>query len=403
MSIRDRIAGFISPELAQKAAAVTPDGDFGWSGPGVDGGIFGAESAQKVSAVFACVSIIAETVGSIPLEFKRIDGAEGEGFKHVDAFAVSPNPLQTGIDFWSEMAWTAALHGEAVAEPLYNDGFEIWPLPASRLSKRVEERSISYEYQQIGGIKRDLSPVNVFRFSGLSVGLQEIVPWETAKQAIELARVLETQGKNFFQNSARLAGYLYADGSLTEEAYKRLKKQFNSFSGAINAGKTPIFEEGLKYNTISASNQDSQYNEIREAQIREIALYWHIPLYRLGLSAGKTSVEQQDLDFAKYLVRPWLKRIEQAIARDLLSDDERKIWKPKFNMDGLLRADSKTRASNRVLDRTSGTISINEGRAQEGLPKIDEPWADDVREPLNSNRAADTMTGGETAPQDDSE
>ena len=79
----------------------------------------------------------------------------------------------------------------------------------------------------------------------------------------------------------------------------------------------------------------------------------------------------------------------------------RSRFKVKVNLDAMLRGDSATQARNAVLYRTAGSHSINDVRTKiHNLPRIDEAWADDVREPLNSNRAADTMSGGETAPQD---
>ncbi|MGN5373273.1 hypothetical protein [Sphingomonas hankookensis] len=54
-----------------------------------------------------------------------------------------------------------------------------------------------------------------------------------------------------------------------------------------------------------------------------------------------------------------------------------------------------------MLARTASIMSVNEVRSGWfGLARIEEEWADDPRSALNSNRAADTATGGETAPQD---
>lgn len=67
----------------------------------------------------------------------------------------------------------------------------------------------------------------------------------------------------------------------------------------------------------------------------------------------------------------------------------------------MLRGDAGTQWRNAVLARTASILSTNELRTGWfGLARINADWADDPRTALNSNRAADTVTGGETAPQD---
>lgn len=167
------------------------------------------------------------------------------------------------------------------------------------------------------------------------------------------------------------------------------------------AGKIPVLEQGLDFKDVSSNNSDAQMAELIRQRTLEMARYWHIPKSLVGEEGGaKANHEQEALDFVKYCIRPWARRIEQAVRQRLMTPDQRRLWNFKLNMDGLLRGDSATQFRNAVLARTAGTHSINDIREWFGLPRIDEAWADDPREPLNSNRAADMTTGGQTAPQD---
>jgi len=360
-----------------------------------------AETAAKVSAVFYCVSIIAETVGSLPFEIKSTTGDENHPWSEVLAYR--PNPLQTGVEFWSQMAFTALLRGIVYAEPVFSNGeLELWHLNPLQVQEKHEERKFGIEYQCDGGTSRLLGPADVFWFAGLGgTTLAPIVPWEQAKSSAEFAIALEEQGKNFFKNAARPSGFLTSDVDLSDAARERISKAFSSsFGSALNAGKTPILER-LKWVSPSQSNTDSQYIELCRKQVIELARYWRIPISMISDSAGKSNQEQEALQYVKYTIRPLVKRIEQAIYTRLMTPDMRGQFKAKFNLDGLLRGDSTTQWRNAVLARTASVMSRNDIATHWfGLPKIDEDWADDPREPLNSNRAADTFTGGQTAPQD---
>jgi len=387
----------------------TDDRYFG--GPTVVGRfIVNPETAMSASAVFPCVSLIADIIGSLPLEFPAVDvngKAESDPFPRANRLSVAPNPLMTGAEFWSTVAFNAVLRGASYAEPVVMAGdMELWPLRPAGISEKHQERLFGLDYTYEDNRTRSFRAGELLRVSGISAdGVYAVVPWKVARTAIEMANTLEEYGKSFFKNGARPSFALGADKGISDKAIARLKSEFQgNFAGALNAGKVPVLEEGLKPLPISLNNADSQLMELRRNQIREIARQWRIPLFMLGEEAPNKSSEQLAGDFVKYTLRPWLKRIEQAIARDLMTEEERGKWQPKFNLDALLRGDSATQHRNAVLARTSSTHSVNELRTKWfNLPRIEEDWADDPREPLNSNRAADQQEGGMTAPQDRSD
>lgn len=390
--------------LRSEARDITDDRYFGGDVSSV-GAPVTAETVVMASAVFPCVALIAETIGSFTPEIMRRDGTEGDPHPLADTLAYSPNPLMTGAEFWSTVAFNAVLRGRAYVEPvvLSPTEVELWPLSPLRLQEQHGERTYGVDYWYEDGRSRHFRAGDLFTASGISAdGVFAVVPWKTAKAAIELANLLESFGQRYFRNGARPSGVLSTDQALKPEAIQRLKEEFNgNFAGVLNAGKVPVLEQSLTYQAISASNTDSQYLDIRRNQIREIARIWHIPLHMLGESESDKPAEQQAQEFVKYCLRPWLRRLEQACERDFLSAEERLIWKIRFNIDALLRGDSATQWRNAVLARTASIASINDIRVNWfGLSRIEEPWADDPREPLNSNRAADTVDGGMTSPQD---
>lgn len=361
-----------------------------------------AEEAAKVSAVFYCCSLIAVVVGSLPREFRDDDALHDPMMPLNELVNEAPNMLQTGDEFWASLAYRAALAGAAYAEPVNGaGGMEIWPLDPLRTSVDWQDRSFTLSYLPEYGPVYQLRPVDVFWFAGLADSTaRPLTPWKMAKGSIDFALALERQGRDFFANGARLAGVLSTDYELSEPAVNRLKEA----TRAWKSGRVPVLEQGLQFKDVSSNNTDAQMAELIKQRVIEMARYWHIPRSLVGEdSQGKSNHEQEALDFVKYCIRPWARRIEQAVRQRLMTPDQRAQWDFKLNLDGLLRGDSATQYRNAVLARTASTHSVNDVRGWFGMPRIREPWADDPREPLNSNRAADTASGGMTAPQDRSD
>jgi HK97 family phage portal protein len=94
-----------------------------------------------------------------------------------------------------------------------------------------------------------------------------------------------------------------------------------------------------------------------------------------------SNVEQQSIDFVVHTIGPWLVRWEQALSRDLLTDDEQQEYYFEFNVDGLLRGDIKTRYGAYAQGRQWGWLSINDVRARENMNKIEN--GDDYLSPTN--------------------
>lgn len=359
-----------------------------------------ADAAAKVSAVNFCVSIIAESVGSLSLDIlDRADEIVSD-FYLGDLLAYAPNPLQTGAEFWSSMAYRAALGGHAFAEPVLNPAgdVEIWALDPALYDVDWKSRGFRLQYTE-DGRTRTLGPSDLFWFSGLADSrLKPLTPWRMAQGPINFALALESQGREFFKNGTRLGGALESEKKIDEKDRLALQAAVDRW----RSGKIPVLEQGLKLTALTATNVDSQLAELIKQRTLEMARYWRIPRSMIGEDgAGKSSEEQDSRQYVKYTIRPWVRRIEQAITQRLMTPDQRRQYRAKFNVESLQRGDSATQIRNAVMIRNMAAGSVNDIRSRIlGWPKIDEDWADNPREPMNSNRAADTVTGGETSPQD---
>ncbi len=358
-----------------------------------------AETAARVAAVFFCVSIIAEAVGSLSLEFKDDNGPRDD-FPLANVLAYEPNHLQTGAEFWAAMAFCAVLRGEAFAEPTVSfDGLEVWPLHPLRTTSEWGERSLVVHYQSETGPRR-LLPQELFWFTGIADGgLRPLTPWKQAKGAIDFQLALEVGSRAFFRNDRRPSGIVTTEQKLTDESAARISEGVQKWK----RGGTPVFEQGLKYDAVGSSNTDAQLVELFRQRTLEMARYWRIPRSMIADEGGNAGNNEQDTrSFVNWALRPLTRRIEQGITVRMLPPDLRaQKVRAKFNLDSMLRGDAATQWKNAVLARTASVMSVDELRTGWfGLAPLGVGWSQDARAPLNSNRAADTLTGGETAPQD---
>jgi HK97 family phage portal protein len=107
------------------------------------------------------------------------------------------------------------------------------------------------------------------------------------------------------------------------------------------------------------TNESSQFTASREFQTAEIARVYRIPQHLVqGTSGGDLEVQGQE--FVTYTLMPWLNRIESAISRSLIYDDDQ--YYAKFDVRGLLRANSNQRASYYSTMIGLGIFSINDCR-----------------------------------------
>jgi HK97 family phage portal protein len=83
-----------------------------------------------------------------------------------------------------------------------------------------------------------------------------------------------------------------------------------------------------------------------------------------------SNIEQQSLEFVKYSLAPWIARWEQAMQRALFSQDEKKRFFVRFNVEGFLRGDYQSRMTGYSIARQNGWMSANDIRELENLDRI---------------------------------
>ena len=344
-------------------------------------------SAMQMTAVYACVRILSEAIAGLPLHMYRYkeDGGKEKAIDHPLYLLLhdEPNPEMSSFVFRETLMTHLLLWGNAYAQIIRNGKGEIialYPLMPNKMQVSRDERGrLFYSYQKSQEeLPKDnrqtviLDPSDVLHIPGLGFdGLVGYSPIAMAKNAIGLAIATEEYGSKFFANGATPSGVLEHPGTIKDP--ERLRESWQkTFGGSRNSNKTAILEEGLKYKPISISPNEAQFLETRKFQINEIARIFRVPPHMVGdlEKSSFSNIEQQSLEFVKYTLDPWVIRWEQSIQRTLLTQEEKKSYFVKFNVEGLLRGDYQSRMSGYATARQNGWMSANDIRELENLDRI---------------------------------
>ena len=345
------------------------------------------ENATSVAAVFSCLRILAETVAGLPLHL--LERTESGGKRLARELPLyrrlhsQPNNWQTSFEWREQAVMHVALWGDAFSElvPGASGAIDqIVPLHPSRMKvETLENGRLRYSYRESGGRQTVYSDEQILHMRGPSDdGVHGISIVEECREAIALARACEVHGARFFGAGARPGFILSTENQLNAEARRELAENWNrKHRGPHNAHETAVLTGGLKpYEVPYASNSDSQYLELRDHQLREIARLFRIPGYLLGLEQGSP---QSEIQFVTHTIMPWLRRLESAFLRDLIVDDEKYL--AEFDVRGLLRGDAASRSAYYRAMWDIGVVSTNDIRASENLDPVD--GGDERYRPLN--------------------
>jgi len=337
--------------------------------------------ALQTSAVYACVKILAETVASLPLHlFKKGKGGKSEMAEQHPLFSClyeMPNDEMTSFEFREMMMTSLLLWGNAYARKIRKNGHvtELWYLKPQLMTVERDTQTgrIKYTYSDdITNQTYEYKPEQIFHIKGLSLdGVTGLSPISQAREAVGLSLATEEYGAKFFGNGARPGGVLEHPGILKDP--EKLRESWNKvYQGTRNSHKVAVLEEGMKYHTIGIAPEDSQFLETRKYQVNEICRIFRVPPHLVGdlERATFSNIEHQSIEFVQHTIRPWLVRWEQAISRSLLDEKERLLYFSRFNVDGLMRGDYKSRMEGYAIGRQNGWLSANDIRHLEDLPPI---------------------------------
>ncbi|MAN55625.1 MAG: phage portal protein [Paracoccus sp.] len=348
-----------------------------------------AATAMRVPAVRRAVSLISESVATLPFKVYRHE--DREAAKDHPAFALvhdHANDWTSAEAFRETLTADALLRGHGFAQIARNaEGRPVFML-------RMDPGAVSIEHDDFGEpsyrIRLKDGGEHVLPFGDVLhiQPLGGVSPITLAREAIGLAIAAEAHMSGFFANGGRPSGVIQHPGKLDAEAQKKIAASWFQTHGGKQAGSTALLDEGMTFQEIAMKLADAEFSEVRREQIREIARAFGVPpasLFEMS-RATWSNYEQAQREFLTGTLRPWIARWQAAYSRCLLTTEERGTLYVEGNPDDMLSVDHAARATAFSQYRSMGVLTGNEVRASMNRPPL--PGGDELSNPFTSTGAA---------------
>lgn len=353
-----------------------------WFGGGGDASVT-ANTALGIPAVQACVNLLAETIGALPLGVKRT-----EKTKVVDAqdhplhnlLTSRPCPFMTSVEWVEWLVACTALRGDAFAEIVQDQRGNVQQLPPIPFTAVKIERAeklrdgLRFKVNGEGGERTVLADEMLRIPWKIQADGSSLSPIAIQREAFATSLAARRYQKQLLNNNASPKGGLVVPTTLSDEAVEALVSSWEKrHKGPENAGRLAVFDGGLTWQNIGMSNEDAQFAELLQMSLRDVARVFRVQPHKIGdlEKATFSNIEHQSIEFVTDTVLPWVRRLEARMSGWLLSDKDRLTHSIEFNLRGLLRGDAGARAELYKALFYAGAMSPNEIRRLEGMNPID--------------------------------
>lgn len=350
------------------------------SSDGVGGMRVGVDNTLQLSAAWACVRLVSETVATLPLNLYRKTG---------DSRVVAadhplhrllhgrPNADQTSVEFWQCYMASLMLWGNAYVEVSRNAVGDVVALTflQPQLVSLVKTAAGSTEWHYLDpetGEDREISPTAMWHTKAFSLGGRfGLSPIGYGAKVLGAAMATDDAAARLFKGQMRSTGIVTVDTALNEKKRDEIRAHVRKVSAE---GGVFVLEKGVGYEALSMNPEDAELLASRSWGVEEVCRWFGVPPFMVGHSEKSTSwgtgIEQQQIGFVQYVLRTWVRRIEASATETLLSPVERRTLHAEYVLEGLLRGDSTTRAAFYSQMTQNGIMSRDECRRLENLPAV---------------------------------
>jgi HK97 family phage portal protein len=359
------------------------------------GTLVNSETAFKITAVWSAVSLISDTISTLPLDaYIRRDGARG-AFRPKPAWVSKPDLDQQPSAFWQSVIVSLLIDGNAFIRVFRSGGQVVNLVPLNPHKVQIKRNGIGRVMFEVQGEKNLLSSEDVIFIADLvrPGDIRGMARVEALKDNLGLSIALESYAARFFSNSATPQGVIEFPGNLGAEQAENLRRGFDAaHRGLKRSHKTGVLSGGAQWKATGVDPEQSQLEMSRRLAVEDVARAFNIPNHMLGVqgSTAYASVEQDSIFFVQHTLRPIVQKLETAFSPLLNEVPGGENAFLRFNLDGLLRGDSQARATSYSIGLQAGYYTVNDIRRLEDLTPMNDAVADEVRVPLANVAIADS-------------
>ena len=348
------------------------------------------EKALSEATYFACLKVLSESVGKLPLKLlqHREDGGVVTARGHPLYFALHdrPNPYMTSTTFWSTMEQNRNHHGDAYAW-IKGAGTKtsLWILPSDEVEIWYDDNKILSDIPDIyyiyshGGKLYKFSSEQIIHLKSSSSfdGIKGIPVREQLKSTISGNIKSQKMLNQMYKSGFTAKAVVQYTADLSGENLKKFKEKIEDFAGSDlddeevkNIIPIPV---GTTLTPLNVKLADSQFIDIKKYSALQIASTFGIKPNQIGdyEKSSYASAEAQQLSFYVDTLLYILKQYEEELNYKLLSREEIDAgYYFKFNVAVILRADLKTQIETLSQAVSNFIYTPNEARALLDKPAL---------------------------------
>jgi HK97 family phage portal protein len=273
--------------------------------------------------------------------------------------------------------WRTIRAGAGAARP--GEVVDIIPLNPHEVTVMRDRKTgaLTYGYRGETLTRSDIRHLKLLRVPGLLRGLG---PIQSARVEIQGALDARDYGAGWLTSSSIPDGVLTTDQALPDGMGAKMKNLWygrKADGSKLEGAEAPqvgerlrVLGHGLSYQPLLLKPADVQFLETQQFTTTQIARLLGNPASLLlaaveGNSQTYQNVEQDWIAYARFSLMKPLREIEEAFT-DLLPRGQT----ARFNLDALLRTDTKTRMETHRTAIEAGVYDEDHARAIEGLPPL---------------------------------
>lgn len=367
-------------------------------------------TALQNSSVWKALNVLAGDFGQLPVKlYQKTPTGRKEvvGTPEIECLRTQPNAWTLPSIYKETSMWLAALHGNSV-HWIYKPNpstIELVPLRPDRIGIEVDDElrgSFWYVYRLESGAVLAFDPSEVLHIQGLTTtGMWGMSLLDVAKNGIGGSIALDKFVNANFKNGSRPAGVIKHPSKPSDQARANLRREWNEIhQGVDNAGKVALLAEGMEYQQMAFSLEQSQVEQLRRLDRELIAAWFNLPLYKLNSlehSSTRSNLEQQQQEYVQGSLMRWIVRHVEEWGRKLLRPEMQQAgYYYRVVTEALLRGDTQARYSAYGIAIQNRIMNPNEAREREDMEPYDggDEFGNPAIDPIDKKAANDVDNEG---------
>ena len=344
--------------------------------------IYDEEKALTNSVIYRGVSILTDSVASIPLSIYRKDK---KGFWKIDekntlynVLTRNANERQTVYELLEGIVFQMIMFGNAYILIKRNASSDVKELvllyPHSVYHDVIANTyNVTDTYNKVSGQFNSNQIIHLRHKSLENIVGKSVVDY--CGKTLGLASACDSESLSTLSNGNKMKGIISSESSVIgfgDAQDSQLIDIQTNIQNEIDSGKDIMtLPSGVKFQSMSLSAKDSLLLDNKQYSLSDLARFMGVSLSKLGISLGSNyqAAQQDQLNFYIDTLNPILKKIEAAFNSKLIPDSVSSRYKIEFDRTSLAYFNDIMKNYKSMLEL--GILSVNDVRRNFNQAEVD--------------------------------